>query len=160
MLKVKIIALGKLKEDYLKAACNEYKKRLSAFCSLEIVELECERLPEKPSEKEIGTALKKESEKIFAQIPERSEVFALCIEGKQLDSVSFSDKIKNVATYGTDTICFVIGSSFGLDDNVKQKASTRLSMSEMTFPHQLARVMLLEQLYRAFMINNNSTYHK
>lgn len=160
MLKIKLVCLGKLKEDYLKAACNEYKKRLSAFCNLEIVEIEPERLSEKPSLAQIDAALKKEAAKILSNIPERSEVFAMCIEGKQLESEAFAEKIESLPIRGVDTLCFVIGSSFGLDDSIKQKAAVKLSMSKMTFPHQLARVMLLEQLYRAFMINNHSTYHK
>ena len=159
MLKVTLIALGKLKEKYLTEAVKEYTKRLSRYCSLNICELEPVRLPDNPSENEISTALQKESEMIFKKIPENSRVFALCIEGNELDSISFSAEIKRASDMG-NSLTFIIGSSYGLSENVKKKADFKLSVSKMTFPHQLFRVMLLEQIYRGFKINEGSAYHK
>ena len=159
MIKVTIIALGKLKEKYLRDATAEYEKRLSRYCQLDIVEIEPIRLPEKPSLAEIDTALEKETELIFKKIPKNSEVFALCVEGKQLSSEGLAQSVLNLSQQGRG-ITFIIGSSYGLSERVKQISQTRLSLSKMTFPHQLFRVMLLEQVYRAFKINEGSTYHK
>ena len=159
MIKVTIIALGKLKEKYLRDATAEYEKRLSRYCQLDIVEIEPIRLPEKPSPAEIDAALEKEAELIFKKIPKNSEVFALCVEGKQLSSEGLAQSVLNLSQQGKG-ITFIIGSSYGLSERVKQISQTRLSLSKMTFPHQLFRVMLLEQVYRAFKINEGSTYHK
>ncbi len=159
MIKCKIIALGSLKEKYFKDACAEYKKRLSRFCDLEIIEIEPVRLPEKPSKGEIDLALKKESELISKKIPSNTKIIALCVEGKKLSSEKLAEEIKNTSALGNG-FCFIIGSSYGLSNEIKQKADIKLSMSEMTFPHKLFRVMLLEQLYRGFMINQGSAYHK
>lgn len=159
MIKVTIIALGKLKEKYLRDATAEYEKRLSRYCQLDIVEIEPIRLPEKPSPAEIDAALQKEAELIFKKIPKNSEVFALCVEGKQLSSEGLAQSVLNLSQQGKG-ITFIIGSSYGLSERVKQISQTRLSLSKMTFPHQLFRVMLLEQVYRAFKINEGSTYHK
>ena len=159
MIKVTIIALGKLKEKYLRDATAEYEKRLSRYCQLDIVEIEPIRLSEKPSLAEIDTALEKEAELIFKKIPKNSEVFALCVEGKQLSSEGLAQSVLNLSQQGKG-ITFIIGSSYGLSERVKQISQTRLSLSKMTFPHQLFRVMLLEQVYRAFKINEGSTYHK
>ena len=149
MLTVTLIVPGKLKEKYLEAAQDEYRKRLTAFCKLNIIEVSVERLPSEPSDAEIAAALEKEGKRILAAVPSQSYTYALCIEGKQRTSVDFSRELDRLA-----------GSSYGLSDEVKQFADASLSMSEMTFPHQLARIMLLEQLYRAFQISSGGKYHK
>lgn len=159
MIKCKLIALGSLKEKYLKEACKEYEKRLSRYCDLEICEIEPVRLSEKPSQAEIDNALKKEAELITKKIPQNSRVVALCVEGKSLSSEGFAEQIKTDASFGK-SVCFIIGSSYGLSPEIKKASDFKLSISEMTFPHQLFRVMLLEQIYRAFKINEGSTYHK
>ena len=159
MIRVNIIALGRLKEKYLSAACEEYGKRLKGYCNFEITELEPVRLPEKPSETEIQKALSKEAEMILSKIPKESTVFAMCIEGKQLSSESFAEKISLAQNSGRGITC-IIGSSYGLSDEIKRRADFKMSVSPMTFPHQLFRVMLLEQIYRGFKINEGSAYHK
>lgn len=159
MIKIKIIALGRLKEKYLLGAVEEYKKRLSAYSRLEICEIEPVKLPEKPSEGEIEKALLKEAELIREKIPQGSYVFAMCIEGKQLSSPELSKQIENAVNMGKSLV-FIIGSSHGLNEKIKSEANFRLSVSEMTFPHQLFRVMLLEQIYRGFKIIEGSAYHK
>ncbi len=159
MIKITLIALGKLKEKYLKDAVDEYKKRLSRYCNLEIVEIEPVKLPEKPSDNEIVGALEREASEIQKRIPKGSAVFALCIEGKELSSTELADKIENLSNMGKG-IALIIGSSYGLSPKVKSESDLRLSVSKMTFPHQLFRVMLLEQIYRAFKINEGSAYHK
>lgn len=159
MIKVTLIALGKLKEKYLRDAVEEYSKRLGRYCALEIAEINPVSLPENPSEKEIAAALSKEKELIFKKIPENAQVFALCVEGKQKSSEEFAAEIERLTNEGKN-FCFIIGSSYGLDEGVKSRADIKLSLSKMTFPHQLFRVMLLEQLYRGFKINEGSTYHK
>lgn len=155
---INLIAVGKLKENYLRSACAEYIKRLSRYCTFELHELDECRLSDSPSEKEIISALKKEGEQIkrFA----RGFIIPLCIEGKQLTSPALSSKISDAAVSGHSTITFIIGSSFGLDGEIKAMGDLRLSMSPMTFPHQLARVMLLEQIYRSFQIAGGGKYHK
>ena len=159
MLKIDLICIGKLKEDYWRAACAEYAKRLSAYCHFTIKELpEC-RLPDKPSVAQILAALDEEAAKIL-EAAGRSAIVALCIEGGMLSSEQFAEKLDRMCVNGTGSISFVIGSSFGLSDLVKQKAALRLSFSPMTFPHQLARVVLCEQVYRAFQINTHGKYHK
>ena len=160
MMTVRIVALGRLKEPYLRDACAEYQKRLQAFCRLEITELAPQRLPDDPSDAEVRQALEKEAADVLRCIPSGARVYALCIEGKPMSSAQFSADLEKAAVDGAGTVVFVIGSSFGLSDRVKRTAQTRLSMSEMTFPHQLSRVMLLEQLYRAFQIAHGGKYHK
>ena len=159
MIKITLICLGKLKEKYLKEACDEYTKRLSRYCSFEIAELEPVRLPEKPSTAEIDAALSKEAEMIIKKIPQNSDLYALCVEGKPLSSEAFAQNIAISQNVGKN-VAFVIGSSYGLAEKIKALSKTRLSFSAMTFPHQLFRVMLLEQIYRAFKINEGGTYHK
>lgn len=159
MIKITFITLGKLKEDYLRKAVDEYSKRLSKYCRLDIIELSPVFLPEKPSQSEITAALKKEAEMILSKIPQNAFVTALCIEGKGMSSESFAELIQKNTDSGTP-MCFIIGSSCGLGGDIKQRANLRLSVSEMTFPHQLFRVMLLEQIYRGFKINEGSAYHK
>lgn len=159
MIKVTVIALGKLKEKYLTEAVNEYKKRLSRYCNFEIVEIEPVKLPEKPSQSEIDIALSKEAELILKKISADSLVISLCVEGKELSSPEFAEKIRENSNLGKN-LTFVIGSSYGLSEKIKKSSDLRLSLSEMTFPHQLFRVMLSEQIYRAFKIIEGSAYHK
>jgi 23S rRNA (pseudouridine1915-N3)-methyltransferase len=144
-MKIKLICVGKLKEKYLVSACEEYVKRLGIYCNLEIVELAESTLP-------------KEGENILKQLG--GYVVPLCIEGVSISSKNLADKIANLGVDGVSQISFIIGSSEGLSEKVKDKADFKLSMSEMTFPHQLSRVMLLEQIYRTFSIINNGKYHK
>ena len=161
MQKVTIICVGTLKDKYLKDAVVEYSKRLSGgLCDFSIVEIAEERVSDNPSVNQINTALKKEGERILAKIPSSAVIIPMCIEGKMLSSEQLADKLSDFAVSGKSAICFIIGGSFGLSDEVKLKADLKLSMSPMTFPHQLARVMLSEQIYRAFMINRGSKYHK
>ncbi len=159
MFNIKLIAVGKLKEKYLTDAVAEYAKRLKAYCKFEIIELKEAFLPENPSEKEIEAALFAESKEIL-KASEQSAAVALCIEGKQLSSEELAAEIEKFGNCGNGSISFIIGSSHGLHNEVKQRSALRLSMSKMTFPHQLARVMVSEQLYRAFSIMNNGKYHK
>jgi 23S rRNA (pseudouridine1915-N3)-methyltransferase len=160
LVSVTIICIGKLKEKFWRDAADEYTKRLSRYCDLKIKELSESLLPENPSQTEIDTALSKESEAILKEIPKDAAVFPLCIEGKGLTSPEFAEKIENVSLSGKSKICFIIGSSHGLSDAVKNKADFKLSFSKMTFPHQLFRVLLLEQIYRAFSIIGGGKYHK
>lgn len=155
---INLIVIGKLKENYLRSACAEYVKRLGRYCTFELHELEECRLSDNPSGKEIASALKKEAEQIkrFA----KGMIVPMCIEGRQLSSPELSERICGAGVNGFSTVTFIIGSSFGLDDEIKSMGAFKLSMSKMTFPHQLARVMLLEQIYRAFQIASNGKYHK
>ena len=159
MLNVKFITLGTLKEAYLRDAAAEYEKRLGGFCRFEGVQLKEERLSDDPSDSEIKSALEKESEKILSLVPSRAYVVAMCVEGKQLSSPELADKLEEISARTSD-VCFIIGSSFGLSDTVKQRADLKLSVSKLTFPHQLMRVILLEAVYRAFNIQKGTKYHK
>ena len=159
-MNITVIALGKLKEKYLTDAINEYVKRLSAYGKPQIIELNPVRLSDNPSQTEIDNALAKEAEEIKKKIPNNSYVFSLCIEGKEKSSEAFAKAINDAAVNGKSNIVFIIGSSFGLSPEIKALSDFKLSFSPMTFPHQLMRVMLLEQIYRAFQINNNGKYHK
>lgn len=160
MLNITLICIGKLKEQYLRDACAEYKKRLGTLCRLNIVELAAVKLPDNPSQKEIENALAEEGRAIAEKIPQGAYIFTMCIEGKQLSSEELSQKLDSLAVSGISSAVFIIGGSFGLCDALKQKSHFRLSMSKMTFPHQLARVMLLEQIYRATQIEKGTKYHK
>ena len=160
MLSIHILAVGKLKESYLREACQEYQKRLGAFCKLTITEIEEYKLPDRPSEAQIRAGMEEEGKRILAKLPSGSYPIMLCIEGKQLPSEELAARMEELSVQGTSTIAFVIGGSCGLSDSVKAAARMKLSMSKMTFPHQLARVMLLEQIYRAFSINAGTRYHK
>ena len=160
MLTVQIICIGSLKERYWKDALAEYQKRLNSFCRLQILELPEERLADRAGEAEIASVIEAEGKRILAKISPKSFLIPLCIEGKQMDSIEFSHLLAQVALKGYSTVTFIIGGSYGLSDTVKRAGKRKLSMSEMTFPHQLARVMLLEQVYRAFMISSGSKYHK
>jgi len=159
-MKIKIVAIGKLKEKYLKDAINEYSKRLSRFIQLEIVELPDEKAPEKISFQEQQIVLQKEADKMLQKIPSNSILILMDVQGKAMTSEMFAKTIEDYTVSGQSSFCIVIGGSLGIHDSLKQRADLLLSMSKMTFPHQLARVILLEQLYRAFKIMNNETYHK
>lgn len=160
MMTVTVACVGKLKEEYWRAACAEYAKRLSAFCKLQIVEVDEERLPEHPSKAQIIHALEAEGHRLLSRIPAGAALIALCIEGNSFSSEALSDRLSQVAVDGISQVAFVIGGSYGLSPLVKQSATVSLSMSAMTFPHQLARVMVLEQIYRAFQIARGGKYHK
>lgn len=156
MLEVRLICIGKLKESYWREAVQEYEKRLRPFCRFQILELPEARLPENPSAAQIAQALEQEGRLILEKAA--GKVFPLCIEGKETDSPGLAQRLKSAMDF-PGAVTFVIGSSFGLSPAVKE-AGERLSMSPMTFPHQLARVMLCEQLYRGFQILNGTRYHK
>ena len=160
MLNIKFICVGKLRERFYIDAFNEYARRLSAYCKFECAELNETKLGDKPSDKEIENALVRESADIEKAIPKDAYVIAMCVGAKQLKSEELAQKINSLALSGRGKICFIIGGSFGMAESVKQRADMRLGMSEMTFPHHLARVMLTEQIYRSFKIIEGSSYHK
>ena len=160
MFDITLIVMGKLKEKFYLSAAAEYEKRLKGYCSFKLIELPEHRLPENPSPAEIQAGLDKEAEMIFAKIPKNSWLCIFTPEGKLLSSEEFADKLKDVKNSGKSSACFLIGSSFGISQRVKDKADFKLSMGRMTFPHHLARIMVLEQLYRAEAIQAGSKYHK
>ena len=160
MFDITLITMGKLKEKFYLSAAAEYAKRLSGYCSFTLLELPEVRLPENPSPAEITAGLEKEADAIFARIPKGAWFCVLTPEGKELSSEAFAAKLKDVKLSGKSSACFLIGSSFGMADRVKQRADFKLSMGPMTFPHHLARIMVLEQLYRAEAIQAGSKYHK
>ena len=160
MFEITLIAMGKLKEKFYLSAAAEYEKRLKGYCSFRILELPEVRLPEDPSPAEISAGLEKEAELIFSKIPKGAWLCVLTPEGKMLSSEDLAGKLKDVKLSGKSSACFLIGSSFGMSPKVKAKADFKLSMSPMTFPHHLARIMVLEQLYRAEAIQAGSKYHK
>lgn len=157
-MKINIITVGKIKEKYLKDAIDEYKKRLSKFCSLNIIEVN-ESVARAENDSNIKKSLEEEAQSIISKI--RSEyVIALDIDGKEYSTIEVSEKIKEITLKGVSEISFIIGGSYGLDNSIKKRADFRLSFSKLTFPHQLFRVILLEQIYRVFKIINNEPYHK
>ena len=159
MINVKLIALGNLKESYLREAFSEYSKRLGGLCRFELIELKEHKLPDSPSDSEIEAALEEEAKRILALLSNKAYKIALCVEVKQLSSEAFAKKIDGAAaTHGE--IIFIIGSSHGLSDKVKSACDMRLSISEMTFPHQLMRVVMAEAIYRALNIIKGTKYHK
>lgn len=160
MLGVKLICVGKMREKFYIDAFSEYSKRLGAYCKFECIELTETRLPDSPSQKEISTALEKEASDIMKNVPSDAYLVAMCVEGRQLPSEGVAKLIAQRESSGKPKLCFLIGGSFGLSPTVKSRADLKLSMSEMTFPHHLARVMLAEQIYRGFKINEGSKYHK
>ena len=160
MFDITLIVMGKLKEKFYLSAAEEYQKRLKGYCSFKIVELPEHRLPEDPSPAEIQTGLDKEAELIFQKIPKGAWLCIFTPEGKILSSEEFAGKLKDVKNSGKSSACFLIGSSFGISQKVKDKADFKLSMGKMTFPHHLARIMVLEQIYRAEAIQAGSKYHK
>lgn len=159
-MNIQIVCIGKLKEKYWREAVAEYSKRLSRFCALEIVELKESRLPDKASAAEEKLVKQEEGREILKAIKPGTFVITLEILGKQLDSPQLAEKISQLSLEGKSSIAFVIGGSLGLSEEVSQRADFKLSFSKMTFPHQMMRVILLEQVYRAFKINRNETYHK
>ncbi len=160
MFDITLICIGKLKEKFYLSAAEEYTKRMGAYCSFRLVELPEYRLPEDPSPAEISAGLDKEAEQIFSKIPKGAWLCIFTPEGKTLSSEGFAQKLKDVKLSGKSSACFLIGSSFGISQKVKEKADYKLSMGPMTFPHHLARIMVLEQLYRAEAIQAGSKYHK
>ena len=160
MFDITLIAMGKLKEKFYLSAAAEYAKRLGGFCRFTLLELPESRLPEDPSPAEIAAGLEKEADQILARIPKGAWFCVFTPEGKELSSEAFADKLRSVKGSGKSSACFLIGSSFGMAPRVKEKADFRLSMGPMTFPHHLARIMVLEQLYRAEAIQAGSKYHK
>ena len=160
MPEITLITIGKLKEKFYISAAQEYAKRLSGCCKFTLLELpEC-RLPEAPSPAEIAAGLEKEAEEVFSKIPKGAWFCVFTPEGKELSSEAFAQKLAQVKLSGKSSLCFLIGSSFGMAPRVKERADFRLSMGPMTFPHHLARIMVLEQLYRAEAIQAGSRYHK
>ena len=160
MFDITLIVMGKLKEKFYLSAAAEYEKRLKGYCSFRIIELPEHRLPEDPSPAEIQAGLDKEAELIFQKIPKNAWLCIFTPEGKILSSEEFAGKLRDVKNSGKSSACFLIGSSFGISQKVKDKADFRLSMGKMTFPHHLARIMVLEQIYRAEAIQAGSKYHK
>ena len=160
MQRVSIICVGKMKEKFYIDAAAEYVKRLSRFCKVEVIELPEDRLPESPSQAQINGALAKEAEMIRGKLPAGACIIAMCVEGKTRSSEELAKLMADSASQGGSHLVFLIGGSFGLHPSVKELAAVKLSMSPMTFPHHLARVMLLEQIYRGYQINAGSKYHK
>ncbi|MEN8702388.1 23S rRNA (pseudouridine(1915)-N(3))-methyltransferase RlmH [Bacillus infantis] len=159
-MNISIITVGKLKEKYLKQGIDEYLKRLSAYAKMDIIEVPDEKAPEELSDIEMIQVKQKEGERILAKIHPDAHVIVLAIEGKMKSSEELADTIDKLATYGKSKIAFVIGGSLGLSQEVLQRADEKLSFSKMTFPHQLMKLVLLEQVYRAFRINRGEPYHK
>lgn len=160
MFDITLIAMGKLKEKFYLSAAAEYEKRMKGYCQFKLLELPEVRLPEDPSPAEITAGLEKEADLILTKIPKGAWFCVLTPEGKLLSSEALAEKLKDVKLSGKSSACFLIGSSFGMAQRIKDKADFKLSMSPMTFPHHLARVMVLEQLYRAEAIQAGSKYHK
>ena len=160
MQSVTIISVGKLKDAFFNEASDEYLKRLKAFAKMNVVEIKAGVLPENPKDSEINAVLEKEGEEILRKIPSNAKVVSLCIEGKLYSSEDLAELFESTALSGISHIVFIIGGSYGLSHKVKSRSDIRLSMSKMTFPHRLARIMLLEQIYRACKINAGEAYHK
>ena len=160
MFEITLIAMGKLKEKFYISAAAEYEKRLKGYCQFKILELPEVRLPENPSSAEISAGLEKEADVILSKLPKGGWFCTLTPEGKMLSSESLAEKLSMVKNSGKSSACFLIGSSFGISPRIKEKADFKLSMSPMTFPHHLARIMVLEQIYRAEAIQAGSKYHK
>lgn len=159
MLNINIVCVGKIKESYLRDAISEYSKRLSKFCNLNIVELQDEKLPSKLNDSIINEIKNKECNKIIQSIKKDSYIICLDLKGKEFSSEEFSQKLDNIALNFNSSITFVIGGTLGLNQETLSLANEKICFSKMTFPHQLIRVFLLEQLFRAFKISNNETYH-
>lgn len=159
-MEINIISVGKIKEDYFKKAIEEYEKRLKAYCRVNFIELKDESEGKNLSGKDIDIILDKEGKRILEKIKERSFIIVLDILGRSIDSVEFSKKINDIMLDGISSIDFIIGGSLGISQEVKDKANYSLSFSKFTFPHKLMKVILMEQIYRAFTIINNKTYHK
>jgi len=160
MFEITLITIGKLKEKFYLSAAEEYEKRLKGYCSFRLLELPEFRLPENPSQQEINSGLDKEAEMVISKIPKGAWLCIFTPEGKLLSSEDFAQKLQDVKLTGKSSVCFLIGSSFGISQRLKERADFKLSMGPMTFPHHLARIMVLEQLYRAEAIQAGSKYHK
>lgn len=160
MFGVSLICVGKMKEKHYISAFEEYRKRLGAYCRFELIEIPEQRLSENPSEKEIAAALNREAVEIEKKIPAGAVVIAMCVEGTTKSSEALAERFTAWANGGRNKLCFLVGGSFGMSESIKAKADLKLSVSPMTFPHHLFRVMLAEQIYRAFSINEGSRYHK
>ena len=159
-MNITVVSVGKIKEKFYRDAIDEFTKRLSRYCKLEIIEVADEKTNEDSSDTEIRIIKEKEGERILKNLKEDAYVVCLCIDGKSMDSEELSRHVENLGVLGTSHICFVIGGSLGLSDAVVKRANFKLSFSKMTFPHQLMRVILLEQIYRAYRIMNKEPYHK
>lgn len=159
-MKITVISVGKLKEKYLKAGIDEYAKRLSAYCKLQFVEVADEKCPENLSPAQMEQVKDAEAQRIVSKIPNDSLICTLEIEGKQVNSEAFASRIEQAGIQGQSSICFIIGGSLGLADSIKAKSKWTLSFSKMTLPHQLMKLVLTEQIYRAFRIIRNEPYHK
>lgn len=159
-MKITVVCVGKIKESYFTMGIEEYKKRLSKYCKLEIIEVLDEKTPEKASEAEELQIKQKEAERLKKYIKEGAYVIALAIQGKQLDSIQFAEKIQKIGIDGKSHIIFIIGGSLGLEDSILKQSDFLLSFSKMTFPHQMMRMILLEQVYRCYRIINGQPYHK
>lgn len=159
-MNIKIVCVGKLKESYLKDAQKEYLKRLSRFCKVEVIEVDEEKAPETANSSQEEKIRQKEAERIIKALGKNTTTIALALEGKEMDSVSFSEEIKSFMVDGKSDLSFIIGSSTGLDQSIIKRADFKFCLSKLTFPHQLARIILLEQIYRVNKILNNETYHK
>lgn len=160
MFDITLICMGKLKEKFYLSAAEEYTKRLKGYCSFQLIELPEQRLPEDPSPAEIAAGLEKEADMILSKLPKGAWFCTFTLEGRLLSSEAFAEKLQEVKISGKSSACFLIGSSFGIAPRIKQRADFKLSMGLMTFPHHLARIMVLEQLYRAEAIQAGSKYHK
>lgn len=159
-MKISILCVGKVKEKFYRDAIDEFSKRLTRYCKLEIIEVVDEKTDEQASETEIRLVKEKEGIRLLNKLKDDAYMIALCIDGKQLDSEELSEKIEKLGVQGVSHICFIIGGSLGLSDEVVSRADYKLSFSKMTFPHQIMRVILLEQIYRGYRIMNHEPYHK
>lgn len=160
MQRLKIICVGKLKDAFFRDACDEYMKRLKAYCKAEIAEIPAADLPDPPSDAQINAALEKEADAILKKLSAGATIVAMCVEGKLYSSEELAQCLAGAAMKGNGEIIFVIGGSYGLSERIKKRADVKMSASRMTFPHRLFRVMLLEQIYRGYKINAGEKYHK
>lgn len=156
---INILTVGSLKSSFLEPGIIEFKKRLSRYCNLKIIEIQAENIPKNPSSKDLAALQSLEGERLMSKIPERSYIFALDVKGKPMTSVGFAKSLNNLQVRGYSSFSFIIGGATGLSNFVLQQADYRFSLSHMTFTHQMIRLILLEQIYRAFKINNNEPYH-
>lgn len=159
-MNINILCVGKIKEKYLRDACSEYSKRLGKYCKLNIIEVDDEKTPDKASAAEELIILSKEGDRLRRKLPKDTELISMAIEGERYDSVAFANMLQSQMNKGVSNITFVIGGSLGIDSTIKKDSAQLISFSDMTFPHQLMRVMLLEQVYRSFRILSGEPYHK
>ncbi|MBC8590904.1 23S rRNA (pseudouridine(1915)-N(3))-methyltransferase RlmH [Wansuia hejianensis] len=159
-MNINIIVVGKIKEKYMREGIQEFQKRLSRYCNLKIIEIDDEKAPENLSNKDMERVKEKEGKKILSKIPQNTFIISLEIEGKQFSSEELSKRVENLMVSGVNDMTFIIGGSLGLSEEVKTRSNLKLSFSKMTFPHQLMRLILLEQVYRSFRIMKGEPYHK